>query len=81
MNKNISRSKLFFAFLSLIITFFVWQQGLKESLERPSVSFDQSQGSLQLQMSSRLMPLVAEQFHALQTKHVFDLYDIDLLLK
>ena len=40
MNKNISRSKLFFAFLSLIITFFVWQQGLKESLERPSVSFD-----------------------------------------
>ena len=43
MNKNISKSKLILAFVSLIITFFVWQQGLKESLNRPSVSFDISQ--------------------------------------
>ena len=43
MKKNIPKSKLFLAFISLIITFFVWQQGLKESLNRPSVSFDISQ--------------------------------------
>ena len=43
MFKNISKSKLFFAFISLLITFFVWQQGLRDSLNRPSVSFDISQ--------------------------------------
>ena len=43
MLKNISRKKLFLAFLSLLFTFFVWQQGLKDSLNRPSVSFDISQ--------------------------------------
>ena len=43
MNKNISKRKLFIAFISLIITFFVWQQGLRDSLNRPSVSFDISQ--------------------------------------
>ena len=43
MNKNISKTKLFIAFISLIITFFVWQQGLRDSLNRPSVSFDISQ--------------------------------------
>ena len=43
MNKNISKTKLFLAFISIIITFFVWQQGLKDSLTRPSVSFDISQ--------------------------------------
>ena len=43
MNKNISKTKLFIAFISLIITFFVWQQGLRDSLSRPSVSFDISQ--------------------------------------
>ena len=41
--KNISRTKLFFALISLVITFFVWQQGLRDSLNRPSVSFDISQ--------------------------------------
>jgi len=40
MNKNISKSKLALAILSLIITFFVWQQGLKDSLDRPSVTYD-----------------------------------------
>ena len=43
MNKNISKTKLFLAFISLIITFFVWQQGLRDSLSRPSVGFDISQ--------------------------------------
>ncbi len=43
MNKNISKTKLFLAFISLIITFFVWQQGLRDSLGRPSVGFDISQ--------------------------------------
>ncbi len=43
MNKNISKTKLFLGFISLIITFFVWQQGLRDSLSRPSVSFDISQ--------------------------------------
>ena len=43
MNKNTSKTKLFLAIISLIITFFVWQQGLRDSLSRPSVSFDISQ--------------------------------------
>ncbi len=41
--KNISKTKLSLALISLVITFFVWQQGLKDSLSRPSVSFDISQ--------------------------------------
>ena len=41
--KNTSKSKLTLAFLSIVITFFVWQQGLRDSLNRPSVSFDISQ--------------------------------------
>ena len=43
MNKDISKTKLFLAFISLVITFFVWQQGLRDSLNRPSISFDISQ--------------------------------------
>ena len=43
MNNRISRSKLFLALISIIITFFIWQQGLRESLNRPSVSFDINQ--------------------------------------
>ena len=43
MNKNISKIKLFLVLISLIITFFVWQQGLRDSLSRPSVGFDISQ--------------------------------------
>ena len=38
--KNISKTKLSLALISLLITFFVWQQGLRDSLSRPSVSFD-----------------------------------------
>ena len=43
MIKNKSKSKIIFAVISLVITFFVWQQGLRDSLNRPSVSFDISQ--------------------------------------
>ncbi len=43
MKKNISKTKLILALISLAITFFVWQQGLRDSLSRPSVSFDISQ--------------------------------------
>ena len=43
MNKNISKSKILFALISLAITFFIWQQGLRDSLNRPSVAFDISQ--------------------------------------
>ena len=41
--KNISKTKISLALISLVITFFVWQQGLRDSLSRPSVSFDISQ--------------------------------------
>ena len=40
---KISKTKLLLALISLVITFFVWQQGLRDSLSRPSVSFDISQ--------------------------------------
>ena len=43
MNKNISKSKIFLALISLVITFFVWQEGLRDSLNRPSVAFDITQ--------------------------------------
>lgn len=48
MFKNISKSKIVLAVISIIITFFVWQQGLKESLNRPSVSFDISQKEIEI---------------------------------
>ena len=38
--KKISKTKLSLALISLVITFFVWQQGLRDSLNRPSVAFD-----------------------------------------
>ena len=41
--KNISKTKLSLALISLVITFFVWQQGLRDSLSRPSVSYEISQ--------------------------------------
>ena len=48
MNKNNSAVKKLLAIISLIITFFVWQQGLKDSLERPSVVFDISQKEIEI---------------------------------
>jgi len=58
MNKKYSSVKIILAVVSLIITFFVWQQGLKESLNRPSVSFDISQKEIEI--SELAMPSVPE---------------------
>ncbi len=43
MNFQFSKSKIILSIISLLITFLVWQQGLRESLDRPSVAFDISQ--------------------------------------
>ena len=58
MNKKNSTVKILLAIASLIITFFVWQQGLKESLNRPSVSFDISQKEIEI--TELAMPAVPE---------------------
>ena len=55
--KNISKAKLSLALISLVITFFVWQQGLRDSLNRPSVSFDISQKEQEiLELSVQSIP-------------------------
>ena len=38
--KNTSKSKITLAFISIVITFFVWQQGLRDSLNRPTLSLN-----------------------------------------
>ena len=48
MKKQISKSKIILAVISLLITFFVWQQGLKDSLQRPSAVFDISQKEIEI---------------------------------
>jgi len=58
MNKKNLSIKILLAILSLIITFFVWQQGLKESLNRPSVAFDISQKEIEI--VELAMPAVPE---------------------
>ena len=58
MNKNISKSKLIFALISLIITFFIWQQGLRDSLNRPSVAFDISQKEKEIEELA--LPVIPE---------------------
>jgi len=58
MNKKNSSIKILLAIFSLIITFFVWQQGLKDSLNRPSVSFDISQKEIEI--VELAMPAVPE---------------------
>ncbi len=58
MDKKNSFIKILLAIVSLIITFFVWQQGLKESLNRPSVSFDISQKEIEI--AELAMPAVPE---------------------
>ena len=60
MNKNISKTKLFLALISLIITFFVWQQGLRDSLSRPSGSFDISQKEKEI--AELALPAVPQNF-------------------
>ena len=61
--KNISKSKLTLAFISIVITFFVWQQGLRDSLNRPSVSFDISQKEQEIaELSVKSIPINLKKF-------------------
>ena len=60
MNKNISKTKIFLVVISLIITFFVWQQGLRDSLSRPSVSFDISQKEMEI--AELALPAIPTEF-------------------
>ena len=61
--KNSSKSKLTLAFISIVITFFVWQQGLRDSLNRPSVSFDISQKELEIvELSAQSIPANLKKF-------------------
>ena len=55
---NISKTKLSLAFISIIITFILWQQGLRDSLNRPSVSFDISQKEKEItELAVQSMPI------------------------
>ena len=61
--KNISKSKLTLAFISIVITFFVWQQGLRDSLNRPSVSFDISQKEQEIvELAVQSIPINLKKF-------------------
>ncbi|KGF91017.1 MULTISPECIES: CPBP family intramembrane glutamic endopeptidase [Prochlorococcus] len=61
--KNISKTKLSLALVSLVITFFVWQQGLRDSLSRPSVSFDISQKEYEIvELASQSIPTNLQKF-------------------
>ena len=61
--KNISKTKLLLALISLVITFFVWQQGLRDSLSRPSVSFDISQKEQEInELAVQSIPINLEKF-------------------
>ena len=61
--KNISKSKLTLAFISILITFFVWQQGLRDSLNRPSVSFDIGQKEQEIaELSVQSIPVNLKKF-------------------
>ena len=48
MKKQTPNKKIVLSVISLVITIFVWQQGLKDSLERPSVVFDISQKEIEI---------------------------------
>ena len=67
--KNISKSKLILAFISIVITLFVWQQGLKDSLNRPSVSFDISQKEQEIaELSVQSIPVNLKNFLSLMIR-------------
>jgi len=60
---NISKTKLSLAFISIIITFILWQQGLRDSLNRPSVSFDISQKEKEItELAVQSMPINFKKF-------------------
>ena len=64
--KHTSKSKLTLAFISIVITFFVWQQGLRDSLNRPSVSFDISQKEQEIaELSVQSIPVNLKKFFIL----------------
>ena len=61
--KNISKTKLSLALISIVITFFLWQQGLRDSLSRPSVSFDISQKEQEIsELSVQSIPVNLKKF-------------------
>ena len=61
--KNISKLKLSLAVISLAITFFIWQQGLRDSLNRPSVTFDISQKEQEIaELSLQSIPVNLKKF-------------------
>ena len=61
--KHVSKSKLTLAFISIVITFFVWQQGLRDSLNRASVSFDISQKEQEIvELSAQSIPVNLRKF-------------------
>jgi len=61
--KNISKSKFTLAFISIVITLFVWQQGLRDSLNRASVSFDISQKEQEIvELSVQSIPVNLRNF-------------------
>ena len=61
--KNVSKTKLTLAFISIVITFFVWQQGLRDSLNRPSVSLDISQKEQEIaELSVQSIPVDLKKF-------------------
>ena len=63
ISKNISKTKLSLALISLVITFFVWQQGLRDSLSRPSVSFDISQKEQEIaELAAQSIPINLKKF-------------------
>ena len=61
--RQVSKTKLTLAFISIVITFFVWQQGLRDSLNRASVSFDISQKEQEIvELSVQSIPLNLRKF-------------------
>ena len=61
--KNISKTKLALALISIVITFFVWQQGLRDSLNRPSVTFDISQKEQEIaELAAQSIPINLKKF-------------------
>ena len=61
--KNISKTKFSLALISLVITFFVWQQGLRDSLNRPSVSFDITQKEQEIaELAAQSIPTNIQKF-------------------
>ena len=73
--KNISKSKLTLAFISIVITFFVWQQGLRDSLNRPSVTFDISQKEQEIvELSLQSIPVNLKKFFIIEISYYLYTY-------